>query len=199
MEKLQIAPNTPTLIALKYAGGRLVDGRFGKQVYYTLAEPANTCLYLDLNPAQLVKQLEAKAQERFWIQKTWTGKRNETPTWDAWFDRDRRQELTTDLRRATQDIDRQLARLSGADGITPAPVTPTAAVGQAVGTTPRIGSNGTTGTKSITKLEHALKTVVAAIHATNQYAKSIGYTAMPQFTSEDLRCMANTLLIGGRQ
>src|ERR1022692_4760016 len=36
--------------------------------------------------------------------------------------------------------------------------------------------------------EDALKTVVAAVHSTNEYAKSIGY-AMPQFTSEDLRTM----------
>lgn len=53
-----------------------------------------------------------------------------------------------------------------------------------------------------TRLEDALKTVVAACHAARSYAKEIGYEAMPQFTGEDLRCMANTLIIqasgGGR-
>jgi len=48
-----------------------------------------------------------------------------------------------------------------------------------------------------TKLEDVLKTVVAAVHATNEYAKTIGY-AMPQFSSEDLRTMANTLIIGAK-
>jgi hypothetical protein len=48
-----------------------------------------------------------------------------------------------------------------------------------------------------TKLEDALKTVVAAVHSTTEYAKSIGY-AMPQFTSEDLRTMANTLMIAAK-
>lgn len=48
-----------------------------------------------------------------------------------------------------------------------------------------------------TKLEDALKTVVAAVHACNEYAKAIGY-AMPQFTSEDLRTMANTLMIAAK-
>jgi len=48
-----------------------------------------------------------------------------------------------------------------------------------------------------TRLEDALKTVVAAVHATNEYAKTIGY-AMPQFTSEDLRTMANTLMIAAK-
>ena len=48
-----------------------------------------------------------------------------------------------------------------------------------------------------TKLQDALMTVVAAVHATNEYAKGIGY-AMPQFTSEDLRTMANTIMIGAK-
>jgi hypothetical protein len=69
------------------------------------------------------------------------------------------------------------------------------------------GSNGNNGHgnphsvvtdgRPSTKLEDALKTVVAAVHSTNEYAKSIGY-AMPQFTSEDLRTMANTLMIAGK-
>jgi len=46
-----------------------------------------------------------------------------------------------------------------------------------------------------TKLEDALKTVIAAVFAATEYAKQIGYAAMPQFTSEDLRTMANTLMI----
>ena len=46
-----------------------------------------------------------------------------------------------------------------------------------------------------TKLEDALKTVVAACHAAREYAKQIGYEAMPPFSSEDIRTMANTLMI----
>ena len=52
--------------------------------------------------------------------------------------------------------------------------------------------------RPLTRLEGALKDVVRAIHATNEFAKTLGY-AMPQFTSEDLRAMANTIMIGGRQ
>ena len=53
-----------------------------------------------------------------------------------------------------------------------------------------------------TKLEDALCTVVAAAYAAQEYARSIGYTSMPQFTSEDIRTMANTLVIqseGGKR
>jgi hypothetical protein len=48
-------------------------------------------------------------------------------------------------------------------------------------------------------LEDALKTVVGAIVAANDYAKTVGY-ALPQFTSEDIRTMADTLVMqkGGR-
>jgi hypothetical protein len=50
-----------------------------------------------------------------------------------------------------------------------------------------------------TKLEDALKTAVAAAFAATEYAKSIGYASMPMFTSEDLRTMANTLIIDGQK
>ena len=49
-----------------------------------------------------------------------------------------------------------------------------------------------------TKLEDALKTVVAACHAARNYAKDIGYD-MPTFTGDDLARMANTLMINGAQ
>jgi hypothetical protein len=49
--------------------------------------------------------------------------------------------------------------------------------------------------RSKTKLEDALKTVVAACHAAREYAKQISYEGMPPFTSEDIRTMANTLMI----
>jgi hypothetical protein len=43
-------------------------------------------------------------------------------------------------------------------------------------------------------LEDALKTVISAVHAAQQHAKSIGF-ACPPFTSEDLCTMAETLMI----
>jgi hypothetical protein len=68
------------------------------------------------------------------------------------------------------------------------------------------GNSGSAGNPNVlitdprpkTKLEDALKTVVHAVHNANEYAKSIGY-AMPQFTSEDIRTMANTLVMDGRR
>ncbi len=53
-----------------------------------------------------------------------------------------------------------------------------------------------------TKLEDALKTAVAAVYAAQEYARAIGFDEMPVFTSEDIRTMANTLVIqdaGGKR
>ena len=75
-------------------------------------------------------------------------------------------------------------------------------VGRAIPANGNGHGNGTSGVaaapaaeRSKTKLEDALKTVVAACHAAREYAKQIGYEGMPPFTSEDIRTMANTLMI----
>ena len=89
---------------------------------------------------------------------------------------------------------------NGANGShPPAPqAAPTTQVQQPV---PVINGNGTangdngTASAAKSKLEDALKTVVAAAYAAEQYAKQIGYTSMPHFSSEDIRTMANTLMI----
>ena len=75
LEKLSITPNVPQQIALKFPEGKIVEGRFGNQVFYTLAHPPNTCLYLDLGPAEKVNSLEPGRGELFNICKRWTGKK----------------------------------------------------------------------------------------------------------------------------
>jgi hypothetical protein len=89
------------------------------------------------------------------------------------------------------------ANTNGANGSHPPapPAAPTTQVQQPV---PVINGNGTANGNAPgpkTKLEDALETVVAAAYAAEQYAKQIGYTSMPHFSSEDIRTMANTLMI----
>jgi len=83
-EKLSITPNVPQQIALKYTEGKIVEGRFGNQVYFSLSHPPNACLYLDLGPAALVNQLQPAKGEIFNICKRWTGKKTDSPIWDVW-------------------------------------------------------------------------------------------------------------------
>jgi hypothetical protein len=78
-------------------------------------------------------------------------------------------------------------RKAGACIVSPVPVAPPA--------------NGSAPPRPVTKLESALRTAVAAAFAASEYAKSIGYEAMPRFTSEDISKLAMTALIenGGRR
>ena len=84
MEKLSVTPNVPQQIALKYPEGKIVEGRFGDQVYFSLAQPPDTCLYLDMGPAQKINLLNLNRGEIFNICKRWTGKKTDSPVWDVW-------------------------------------------------------------------------------------------------------------------
>jgi len=83
-QKLEITPNVPIQIALKYPEGKIVEGRFGDQVYFSLAEPPDSCLYLDLGVAQTINMLGLRRGQLFWACKRWTGKRSDLPVWDFW-------------------------------------------------------------------------------------------------------------------
>jgi hypothetical protein len=67
---------------------------------------------------------------------------------------------------------------------------------------PKVEPVAAPGDRPKTKLEDALRTAVAAVYAAQQYARAIGFDEMPVFTSEDIRTMANTLVIqdaGGKR
>ena len=210
LEKLTITPNVPQQIALKYTEGKIVEGRFGNQVYFSLAHPANTCIYLDLGPAEKVNRLEPGKGELFNICKRWTGKKTDSPVWDVWPIGDletvpvvplmiRPDTVEADLRRSLEQIAQQRARQAEASS-RPAPVAAALSKQPTVADTGNGSSNGHAPAKPQTRLADALKTAVDAAHQATEYAKSIGYTTMPEFMGDDLRAMACTLIIqnGGR-
>jgi hypothetical protein len=82
MEKVQFTPNVPVPVALKYPEGKSVEGRFGDQMYYTLAD--GRCMYLDLDVAAKINLLDLRKGETFMMCKRWSGKKGETPQWDVW-------------------------------------------------------------------------------------------------------------------
>jgi hypothetical protein len=84
LEKLTFTPNVPVIVALKFPEGKIVEGRFGDQVYYILAQPPNSCMYLDLGVAQKINALEPRKNELINICKRWSGKRNDDTQWDIW-------------------------------------------------------------------------------------------------------------------
>jgi len=83
-QKLALTPNVPIQIALKYPEGKIVEGRFGDQVYFSLAEPPDSCLYLDMGIAQAINQLGLRRGQLFWACKRWSGKKSDSPMWDFW-------------------------------------------------------------------------------------------------------------------
>src|ERR1019366_45111 len=84
LEKLSFNPNVPIQVALKFPEGKIVEGRFGDQVYFTLAQPPNTCMYLDMGAAQKVNVLSPQKGQPFNICKRWTGKKGDAIQWDVW-------------------------------------------------------------------------------------------------------------------
>lgn len=229
-DKISFEPNVPVTVTLQYQEGKIVDGRFGQQVMFSLS--GNQIMYLDLAVAQKVNMLEPAVGESFAICKRSNGQRGQPVRWDVWltpetekfraakenpgaaWNRPPRPAIpaTDPPSELEQQLDRSLAEIQArkrdaalATRRPPAPATAPPAA-QPLGT----GTNGPVAVaqrtqpvmmeaRSATKLEDALKTVVAAVFSAQEYAKQIGYAAMPQFSAEDIRIMANTLIIDGQR
>jgi hypothetical protein len=82
MEKLTLTPNVPQQIALKFPDGKLVEGRYGDQVMYSLTN--GQVMYLDTDVATKINLLEVRKNEPFMICKRWTGKKGHSPQLDVW-------------------------------------------------------------------------------------------------------------------
>lgn len=210
MEKVQFDDNVIVELALKFPDGKQVEGRFGDQMYYSLVDGRG--MYLDMDVASKINLLEPRAREPFCIAKRVhkvNGKRR--VQWDVFRPQGGAQPAST--AQATgigeTELERDL-RLSippeKVNGATVQPAAPTEAT--AVTQLPMSNGNGNSnrqpstsgnGERSKTKLEDALKTVIAAVYGAQEYAKQIGYAAMPQFSSEDIRTMANTLIIDSQR
>jgi hypothetical protein len=74
--------NEQVEVALRFPEGKIVSGRWGDQVMYSLAEPAGHVMFLGLDVAQKVHMLEPAPEERFVI-----CKRN-PKVWDMWLSPD---------------------------------------------------------------------------------------------------------------
>ena len=84
MAILTLSPNTPTEIALRFPDGKQVEGRFGDQIMYSLAQPAEHVMYLDLDVAAKLNVLEPRKGEVILACKRWTGKKGDKMQWDFW-------------------------------------------------------------------------------------------------------------------
>jgi hypothetical protein len=178
-ETVEFDPNVVQRIALKYQTGRVVAGRNGARVMFTTAD--DRVFFLDQDVAQMINDLRLKAGAPFTVCRKQAG--NAT-SWEV-LKLGEQKDGTFVVQAETARLDAQIQKQkAGADQS----ASPAAAPAQ-------VSSDS-----KDSALACALKASVLAAYAAGVYAKSIGYAAMPQFTSEDLRTMANTLMIqeGGR-
>jgi hypothetical protein len=82
MEKLTFTPNIPVQVALRFPDGKLVEGRFGDQVFYTTTD--GKAMYLDMVVAAKINQLGIQAREPFFVCKRSTGRKGEPVLWDVY-------------------------------------------------------------------------------------------------------------------
>lgn len=172
-DALRFQTNVPETVALAFDEGKPVQGRYGDQILYTLEDDRVTYVPLIVDAKR--RELGIRKGEEFVI-----CKREATEG--------TRRVIRWEVERLAEPAAPEFRQDPSAAAVQHGPsanndVTAPAPTVQAV--------------RAQTKLEDALKTVVAAIHAARQYAKEIGYE-MPVFGPEDIRTMANTLIIEGR-
>ena len=81
-DKIKFETNVPQTVTLQYREGKLVDGRFGEQVMFSLE--GNLLMYLGLSVAQKVNMLEPAVGESFVICKRGSGQKGQPVRWDVW-------------------------------------------------------------------------------------------------------------------
>ncbi len=182
-DTVTFAPNVPEKVALKYGQPKLVNGRWGDRCMFSLDD--GRIMFVDPDVAESIRTLGIQPHQEFTITKRVDGKRTE---WDV-----RKITSPTHPQPAAAmamgidetELERDLRLSLEQRGVhVDPPAQPHTIVADG---------------RPQTKLADALRTVVAAIHQAQQYAEQIGFKAMPQFTSEDIRTMANTLIIDGQR
>ena len=186
-ELLRFETNKPEVVTMAFDDGKPVEGRYGDQFFYTWQDGQGS--YLDPPVRAKIQKLGAKRGDAILLmkQEVRQGNRRSIDWVVDWAPEESSRpedDFDTHVRESAQErpTPPQPAKSNGAG----APVARTAT---------------SQHTPSKTKLEDALKTVVEAVYAARQHAERIGFKEMPLFTAEDLRTMANTIMIqngGGR-
>ena len=225
-EIIRFEMNVPVPVALKYSGpGKAIEGRYGNRMMYTLAD--NRVMYVAPIVASRISQLGIQAGELFEVCKLerregqrriieWQVQRLESET-----ETQLEHELSESINVARAAMRTQAPEPGEDPGSQPPTAMPELGQGQeqpvqhnlppAPGVVaPPNGSssgtasasrNGNTQPTSTTKLEHALRTAIAAAHNAEKYGAELGYVV--RFDADAIKSMAITVLInmneGGRR
>jgi len=204
MNILRFEANTPVQVALKFDGGRDVNGRYGPQVLYTLAD--GRLMYLEPKAARRLDELKISAGELFSICKReakngqkrtveWEVNRPEPVPATA------RLEIVppgggnepsvskSTLRAAKIEPERAAQPTVRRTAAAPALNQPEPAMNGGAATT--LETQLRASIPGIAKLEYALKIAIAAAAGAEQFGQAIGYEV--RFAPDDIRAMAITV------
>jgi hypothetical protein len=207
---LRFQPNVPTQVTLQSSQGVVVEGRYGNRMMFSLVD--GRVMYV---PPIVATKIEAEgigAGERFELCKAqiknghgrsveWALRRldPEEQLVDVSVDTPAPEtQLEHDLRVSTEMANAKKANheLPEPPHPAPAPVTPMTnenGNGNGNGAVPMAAQNEQPQPRSLTKLEHALKTAISAAHNAEKYGSELGYVV--RFDADAIKSMAITVLI----
>lgn len=219
MEKLILQPNIPECIALKFADGKLSEGRYGDQMFYTLLDGRGW--YADMDVAAKINMLELRPREPFYVCKRMSGQRGCKPIIDVY-----RGEVAPQVRTAAEATGIPPTEVevpqrptpprvppeayAGTGAVTPAPAPRAASQPPILGTSNGSNGHGSNGNGANgvnghathngipywdvkTELQHCYDQAVEVLVTARDRAAA---QSLPvQFTGEDLRQVAATLFI----
>jgi hypothetical protein len=194
-EKLRFHTNVPLAVSLIYKDGLPVSGKYGDQIMYTVnTEAGERVMYVDPIVGRKIDEAGIGPNEWFRLGKFEV--RNGVRSHVEWkVERIPPEEEVPGV--ATPEPPPHVSARANAP---PQPTTPPPEPANGTPALPAAAApapDPAPAPRPQTKLEDALKTVVAACHAATLFAKEIGF-AMPNFTSEDIAKMAMTLTIEAR-
>jgi hypothetical protein len=203
MNILRFEANSPVHVALKFDGGRDVDGRYGPQVLYTLTD--GRLMYLEPKAAHRIDELKIRVGEPFSICKReikngqkrtveWEVNRLEPVPATARLeivapDGGKERSATKSTLRAANEPGRAAQPTNRRAAAAPTLNKPELAVNGGAATT--LESQLRASLPGIAKLEYALKTAIAAAAEAEQFGHAIGYVV--RFAPQDIRAMAITV------
>ncbi len=219
---VRFTPNLPVEIALQCTDGVRVEGRYGDRVKYTLTDERT--MYVDPFVAERIKELDVQPGELFQVCKCQAKKGNrKTIYWLVRRDGDAGSQLEEDL---IESLNRARAPRVATSPTLADPEAPTAPMppepppntfyeldssqvnpgtpnanpdGNGSGQVPAHPSPKNNSTPALpgTQLAHALKTAISAAVDAETFAKTLDYNI--RFTTDDIRSMGITVLIGMQQ
>ena len=209
---LRFQPNVPTQVTLQSSQGIVVEGRYGNRMMFSLVD--GRVMYVPPIVATKIEAEGISAGERFELCKAqirsghgrsveWALRRLDpeeqlvevAPDAPA-------PQLEHDLRVSVEIANAKKAssELPEPPPPAPAPAIPTNGNGNGTGentvlpsTVPGATQNGQPQPRSLTKLEHALKTAISAAYNAEKYGSELGYVV--RFDADAIKSMAITVLI----